>query len=192
MISKLKTFVFTVFLIGLLPSVSLADSATKDLQYSDTWLEAKLVTTYALNKHLSVWDLEVDVDKQVATIAGEVDDKVKQDLAGEVAKSIEGIKGVNNNVKVANKKEASKKQTAPMERSFGQQIDDMTTTASIKSRLLLNSSISGLDIDVDTFKDTVTLIGTVRSEEEKALIEQIAANTSDVTEVKSELVIKKS
>ncbi len=58
--------------------------------------------------------------------------------------------------------------------------DDATTTAEIKTRLLANSNTHGLQINVDTKADVVTLTGKVASTEEAALAEQIASNVESV------------
>lgn len=157
-------------------------------EYSDTWLQSKLVTTYLLNRHLSVFDIDTEVKNQVVYLAGEVDSEVDKDLAGEVAKSIKGVNSVENNLTVAKTKVARNK-AAVTERSFGQQVSDMTTTASIKTKLLADQNVSGLSVNVDTLNDVVTLKGEVKSDAEKALVEQIAKNTDDVDSVNNQLKV---
>lgn len=162
-------------------------SITQSIEQSDTWLQAKLVTTYALNRHLSLWDFDVDVRDQVAYLTGEVASSVDKSLAEEVADSIEGIKEVDNKIVV---NEALKKTTSTTkDRSFAQQIEDLTTTASIKSKLLVNPDTDGLQVSVSTMNGTVTLEGTADSETEKDLIGQIAQNTDDVKEVVNKLTV---
>ena len=68
-------------------------------------------------------------------------------------------------------------------------VDDATTTAMVKSKLLADPQIKGTKIDVDTRGDVVTLSGTVASKEQKQLAEQIAKNTGDVKQVKNQLVV---
>lgn len=60
---------------------------------------------------------------------------------------------------------------------------DASITTAITSRLLLNTEINSLSIDVDTTDQTVALSGTVENKLEKELVERIAANTSNVDEV---------
>jgi osmotically-inducible protein OsmY len=74
-------------------------------------------------------------------------------------------------------------------RTAGETLSDQSTTASIKTRLLADSEVSGLNINVDTFKGRVTLKGVVgsRKEAEKAI--EIAKNTSDIRTVESKLVV---
>jgi hyperosmotically inducible protein len=74
-------------------------------------------------------------------------------------------------------------------RTAGETIDDQRITASIKTQLLADTEISGLDINVDTFKGIVTLKGVVGSahEAEKAL--QIAKSVKGVSGVESKLFV---
>ena len=63
-------------------------------------------------------------------------------------------------------------------------------TANVKTRLLLNEHTGGLDINVDSMNGVVTLSGTVESEEESALAEQIAKNADDTRKVNNRLQVK--
>jgi osmotically-inducible protein OsmY len=59
----------------------------------------------------------------------------------------------------------------------------------VKSRLLANPNTDGLQIDVDTRGDVVTLTGEVGSAEEKALAEELVRNTGDVQDVRNQLIV---
>ncbi len=168
-----------------------AEIKKNDLQTSDLWLQSKLVTTYLLNEHLSIFDIDTDVKNQVVYLSGHVNSAIDKDLAGEVAKSIEGVRNVENNLTVIESKTTKEidHTNIDVQRSFGRQIDDMTTTASIKTKFLSDENISGLKINVGTFNGTVTLEGEVASKIEKDLAEKIAENTKDVTEVKNMLKV---
>jgi osmotically-inducible protein OsmY len=60
----------------------------------------------------------------------------------------------------------------------------------VKSKLLWNGSTSGLEIDVDTHNDVVTLSGDVDSAQEKALAGQVAETTEDVRSVENQLSVR--
>ncbi|HET6724809.1 MAG TPA: BON domain-containing protein [Gammaproteobacteria bacterium] len=66
-------------------------------------------------------------------------------------------------------------------------VSDSAITAAVKSKLLANSSTSGMDIHVETNHGVVTLSGTVSSDAEKDLAERIARNTDGVTDVTNNL-----
>jgi osmotically-inducible protein OsmY len=123
-----------------------------------------------------------------------VESDIDRDLAGELAEGIEGVTEVRNDLTVepaqAQRRSANvERATRDDGRSFGTWVDDVTTTAAVKSALIANNNIKALQIDVSTHGDVVTLNGRVRSDEEKKLAEEIAKNTGDVAEVKSQLRI---
>ena len=77
------------------------------------------------------------------------------------------------------------------DRSATETVTDQGITASVKTRLLANQEVSGLSINVDTFKSVVTLKGVVDSEHEAATALQLARDTQGVKSVESKLVVVK-
>jgi osmotically-inducible protein OsmY len=59
----------------------------------------------------------------------------------------------------------------------------------IRSKYLTNREVGGLDINVQTRDDVVTLSGVVDSAAESALAEQIAMNTGDVVQVENRILV---
>ncbi|GEM_PF-1672654 len=76
------------------------------------------------------------------------------------------------------------------DRTTGEVLDDQRITATVKSKLLADMEVPGLDINVDTFKAKVTLKGVLASDElrEKAL--NLAASVSGVKSVESKLFVE--
>ncbi len=72
----------------------------------------------------------------------------------------------------------------------GQAIDDATITAAIKSKYLLDDTLKGLQISVDTKQGVVTLTGTVQNDAAKELATQIAQGTEGVVRVDNQLTIQ--
>ena len=66
---------------------------------------------------------------------------------------------------------------------------DASTTAAVKTKLLGDTKVGGLMIDVDTKDNVVTLSGTVRSAEEKAEAVRLARTTTGVKKVIDKLTI---
>ena len=75
------------------------------------------------------------------------------------------------------------------DRSAGETIDDQRITASVKSRLLADPDVSGLNINVDTFKKVVTLQGTLDSDDEVREAIQLSEAVSGVREVRSRIKV---
>ena len=66
---------------------------------------------------------------------------------------------------------------------------DAATTAAVKTKLLGDTKTPGLNIDVDTKDNVVTLTGTVKSAEEKAEAIRLAKNTTGVKRVVDKLTV---
>ncbi len=171
--------------------VATTPALAADALPSDTWSKAALTTTYALNRHLNPFRIDVDVNHGVATLRGQVDSEVDRALAEELALGVDGIREVINQLKVVPGDLGDQAARAPgaPERSFLRKVEDANITAKVKSQLLWNESTHGLDINVDTRSGIVKLKGSVASDAESQLAEQIARNTGDVLGVENNLRI---
>ncbi|MCB2184753.1 MAG: BON domain-containing protein [Desulfobulbaceae bacterium] len=185
-LSKLNISI-TLVLCMLLCS-ALALGAEKKDEKSDIWLQAQLVTSYTLNRHLNSFDVDVDVTDGIAYLSGIVDSEIERDLAVEIARGIDGIKDVKENLLVEPQVKEKKKEKQD-KNSFRQKVEDATLTAKVKYRLMLNKHTDSFDINVDTDNAVVTLSGKVDDEEKKELALKLAENTSHVMEVKDNLTI---
>lgn len=81
------------------------------------------------------------------------------------------------------------KETAEAKIIAANNLDDVTTTASINAELLEDAQLSAAKINVDTHANKVTLIGTAPDETSKARAALIAKNTRGVLEVDNQLTV---
>jgi|GEM_PF-1098329 len=158
--------------------------------FKDGWIESKLETALMLNKHLNPFEIDIRVDNNKATLEGGVYSEIDKELAENIALGVEGIDSVTNKINVIEKPTNAAESTAPKGRNFAQYVEDVSTTAAIKTELLASKNIEGLNIDVDTFNDKVTLSGKVNSVEQKSLAQAIAAKHDDVKGVVNNLQVK--
>jgi hyperosmotically inducible periplasmic protein len=82
--------------------------------------------------------------------------------------------------------------TAMTGETAGQNVDDSTITASVKTKLAADKIGSLTRIDVDTTRQVVSLNGIVDSPEQKARAEQLASQVSGVKKVNNNLQIQKA
>lgn len=75
------------------------------------------------------------------------------------------------------------------DRSIGETIDDQALVARVKTKLIADPKVSGLDINVDSFRGVITLKGVLKSEEEVEQAIQVARSTSGVKDVRSKLFV---
>lgn len=76
-------------------------------------------------------------------------------------------------------------------KTAGQNVDDATITASVKSTLVADKAANLTRIDVDTNSGIVALNGTVESADQKARAEQLARRVDGVRNVINNLQIQK-
>jgi len=145
----------------------------------------RLETHYAVSDELSALQINTDVRDGVAYLSGEVKSSAERELAEQAALSIEGIRSVRNEIRVI-----SDTEQATIAERLASTADDARITATVKARLLASENTAGLDINVDTDEQVVTLVGNVNDDTERELAELIASNTSGVKDVRNELTVK--
>lgn len=78
----------------------------------------------------------------------------------------------------------------PLSKSTGEYIDDAAITGKVKADLLRDPIVSGMAVNVDTYKGTVQLNGFVDTAQQKTRAEQIARGVPGVTAVQNKLTVK--
>lgn len=182
-----SSIALTFGVIGTTLAADLSPRPASSPQVVDARREMQILTSFGMNPHLRAFDLGVIVDGDKARLTGTVEDAICKDLAGRIASDADGIKSVENRIVV----DASyaRPNHAVSERSFGEKVEDATITASVKSKLLWNSTTDGLDVHVDTSHGNVTLSGNARSSGEKDLAGRIARNTAGVAALDNQIVL---
>ena len=80
--------------------------------------------------------------------------------------------------------------TATTGRTAGQNVDDATITATVKSKLVADRAANLTRVDVDTTNRIVALNGVVESPAQKRRAEELAAQVSGVRRVDNNLQIQ--
>ncbi len=173
----------TLMLVGI--GANAAASTSEEI--AEARQEAKVETTYALSPYLRAHDIEVSVKDGKATLSGTVDEDINKDLAQQIALGVSGITSVDNQLEV---KAGHVAPRASKERSYGEMIDDATTTAAVKSKLLWSKHASGLNTKVETDRGRVILQGTADSAAARDLAGMLANNTNGVVSVDNQIRIE--
>ena len=174
--------------LASISGVAIAGTLSQDV--ASARQESQIWTTYSLSPYLRANDLKVSVNEGTATLTGTVEENVDKELAKQIALGVDGIKSVDNQIKV----EADYVSPArtSQERSFGEVVDDATITATVKSKLLWSKNTEGMEMDVDTRMGKVTLHGAAESDAAKELAGRMARNTRGVVAVDNQLVVDES
>jgi hyperosmotically inducible protein len=170
-------------LVLLLPDTG---NAADNSNSSESRIEAIIETRYSLNEILSRYNLDADVKGSLVTLNGKVSTPVEKELADTLAKDVDGVTSITNNIIVDENVKAQET------KSFAQKVADVSTTARVKSRFLWSRGVPAMSINVDTVNDVVALKGAVDSESEKKLAEKLAKSTKGVRRVENKLLVKSS
>ena len=74
--------------------------------------------------------------------------------------------------------------------STGEYLDDSMITSKVKAKLLEDKEVSGLAVNVETFKGVVQLSGFVKSDAERQKAVQLARSVGGVKDIKDDIRLK--
>lgn len=160
-----------------------------DRALNDAWMRGKVEMAILLNRYLNGFEIQTQVSDGQVLLSGRVQNDIDRDLAEQIALGIDGVESVKNELVVDPEETGIAQADDGDQLKLFQRIEDMTTTARIKSKLVLNNNIKGRRINVDTRNGVVTLNGNVTDPQERDLAVQIARNTSYVTAVLDEIEV---
>ena len=152
----------------------------------DAWIDGKAEATLLFNGNLDSFDINTDVKNGNVVLTGKVENSVDKKLAEELVANIDGVTSVDNKLTVVSDKDMEDDMEDTVDDGASELTDAKIATV-IKTRLLMDTDISGFDIDVDVENGVVTLTGDVDSDAERDLAVEIAKNASDVKDVESNL-----
>ena len=159
-------------------------------QMSDAGITARIQSKFFLNDTVKSRNIDVDTSGGVVTLAGQVGNDAEQQEAISLARSVSGVKGVKNQLRVVNTATAAPEATsAPAERSTQSMIEDPWITTKIQSSYFMDDAVKAGQIGVTTNQGVVTLTGEVPSANAKERAETIARQTEGVTQVENRLTV---
>jgi osmotically-inducible protein OsmY len=80
--------------------------------------------------------------------------------------------------------------STPQRESTGEYLDDTVLTAKVKKALLHDPVVSGLAVNVETFKGIVQLSGFVRTDAERSRAVEVAGEVAGVRQVKNDILLR--
>jgi hyperosmotically inducible periplasmic protein len=161
--------------------VAQADESKRSVgEYTDDKLMvSKVKTALISDKTADADEINVEVYKGVVQLNGFVDSEKEKAQAETVAKAVEGVKGVTNNLQIKQEKHTA-----------GAVMDDSALTAKVKSALIDDPRTKAGDIKVETRNGVVQLSGYVSNESQKAAAGSVAQAVTGVKSVSNGLSIK--
>lgn len=180
---------------------------------SDAWITAKVKAKLAAAEEVSAFRTNVDTRNGIVTLRGEVETEAEKRLAEQHAKSIEGVRRVENRLIVRGDDEIEDREVrredesdaraaadgddeplAEDEKGWGDRalsrVDDAAVTARVKAALAGNRGTKAFKTNVTTRGGEVILTGTARSEAERELAEKVAKSVNGVKSVDNQIKVR--
>jgi len=148
-------------------------------QVDDAALLTSVKSALVANKVTDAGEINVDVNRGTVKLAGFVDTEKEKAAAGEVARKVDGVQTVQNDIAVHKQNE-----------STGDYIDDSVLTAKVKTALIESPETKAHQINVETDHGVVQLSGFVDNAAAKSAATNVAKSVSGVKDVKNELSVK--
>jgi hyperosmotically inducible protein len=180
-----------VFFLGVGTAVAVIDDVSPPKPHSDgvgatitdSAITAKVKSKLMGDHRLKKSDISVMTTNGVVTLDGTANSSKAKSEAERVAKSVEGVKSVDNNLKVP----GDNKQVTKAERA----ISDSWITTKVKSEILADSASKGFKVNVKTKHGVVVLKGTLANQDAIDHVKDIAAKVKGVKSVDTQALTVK-
>ena len=183
-------------LFGWISAVAVAATMTAACGQTDPGITTAVKSKLAADDTVRATDINVDTKNGVVTLKGEVPSAAAKTRAIELAKATDGVRDVVDAIAVtpaatptSGMMDETRRKADESARGVGGTLGDAGITTAVKAKLLADTTVSGLNIDVDTTEAVVTLKGEVHSAVEKRRAMEIARETDGVKSVKDQLKI---
>ena len=157
-----------------------APSITVGTEIDDGVVTTRVKSALLADADIKGFDIKVETRKGEVMLSGFVDNQTQIDRAMTLVRTLEGVKSIDNKL--------SQKDSTM---SVGNKLDDGVITTRIKSALLADPSIKGMDIAVMTRKTEVQLSGFVNNQGQIDRAVEVARGVEGVTKVDNNMSVKK-
>jgi hyperosmotically inducible periplasmic protein len=174
--------------------VAVAATMTAACSKSDSGITTAVKTKFASDDTVKATDINVDTKDKVVTLRGEVQSSAAKVRAVEIARATDGVRDVVDVLVVTPGPAATSgvaDSARDSARESGEIVGDAAITTAVKTKMLADTTVGGLKIDVDTKNGVVSLSGDVASAVEKRKAVAIAKETDGVKSVNDRLKIVK-
>lgn len=145
----------------------------------DEAVASKVKAALIENQATEAMQIDVETFRGTVQLNGFVDSTATKTEAARLARSVEGVREVHNNLEVRSEQV-----------SAGQYINDAALTARVKSALFADKETKAYQINVETSDAVVQLAGWVDTLEAKSEATRIASSVDGVKEVRNELEVR--
>ena len=171
--------------LGILGALSFAALFTVACGQTDMGITTKVKSRLDTERAVNSSQIQVSTKNKVVTLSGPVDSASSKERAVAVARGVDGVTDVVDNLSVSTAVAAMPKSAAGTNAAP----DDSAITQAVKRNLMREPDIANEPINVQSEAGVVTLTGSVKTPEEKQQIVQIARGTEGVQRVEDKISV---
>ena len=175
----LRTLAIATFAAVFMLAANAATDKSASQQAADSVVTAKVKTALVGDPLTKAHDIDVEVFKGRVQLNGFVASDAERKQAGSLAKAVDGVVGVDNNLALKDGK-----------RSAGAVVDDATLTVKVKAALAKDDRTKAHQINVETRNSVVMLAGFVNTKADIMAANDIARSVTGVARVDNQLAAK--
>lgn len=160
-----------------------SESARFMQRVKDANVTAKVKSQLLWNSKTEGLNIDVDTDKGLVTLSGDVASVEEAKMAKKLAADTEGVRKVKNNLKVVSERTDAVSSSKKATETASAEVKDGWVTTRVKAALLYDNRVDGTDIHVETAQGIVTLTGSVNNKNERDIAKQITHSIGGVKSV---------
>ena len=162
-----------------------AQPSSESVHVEDLEIRVAILEALARSRELGGKNIDVKVENRTVTLSGTVETPTQRNGAEQIARAVDGVAGVTDNLVVTNPQADS--ETPPTGTPPVESTTDLAKR--VQFELYQTDAFDTRAIQIKADDGTVTLSGTVRSRAEQLLAERVAQSVSGVKKVINELKV---
>ena len=162
-----------------------AQPSSESVHVEDLEIRVAILEALAHSRELGGKNIDVKVENRTVTLSGTVETPAQRNGAEQIARAVDGVAAVINNLAVTNPQAA----TEPPAAIAPTPEPGADLAKRVEFELYRTNAFNTQAIQVKSDQGTVTLSGTVRSRAEQLLAERVAQSVSGVKKVINDLKV---
>jgi len=160
-----------------------AQPSTESVHVEDLEIRVAILEALARSREIGGKNIDVKVENRSVTLSGSVETPTQRNGAEQIARAVDGVAGVTNNLVVTNPQAASE----PPAATAAPADSNAELAKRVEFELYRTNAFNTSTMQVRAEDGAVTLAGTVRSRAEQLLAERVVQSVSGVKKVTNEL-----
>jgi osmotically-inducible protein OsmY len=162
-----------------------AQPSSESVHVEDLEIRVAILEAFAHSRELGGKNIDVKVDNRAVTLSGSVETPAQRNGAEQIARAVDGVASVTNNLAVTNPQAA----TEPPAANVPPADANAELAKRVEFEMYRTNAFNTLTMQIKAEDGAVTLSGTVRSRAEQLLAERVAQGVSGVKKVTNDLKV---